>query len=146
MTQAKKFASWQKAGDPADPYMVKSPNLVQLYAYTRDRWQLKNLGIYNRRPIRGGTAWSSHAFGAAIDLGYPDRATLEWIILPWLIEYSQELGIQRIHDYHAKRYWQAGKGMINKSPGDGDLWIHVETHPTTWGNNIPIVERLPAGA
>lgn len=145
MAVAKKFKSWQKAGAPADPYNQKSPNLVQLAAYAKRTWNLTNLGIYNRRPVRGGTAWSSHAFGAAVDLAYPDPATLELIILPWLIENSQELGIQRIHDYQRKRYWEAGKGMVNKSPGDGQQWIHVETHVDSWGNNTPIEARLSTG-
>jgi len=142
MTVATRFKSWQKAGTPDAPYNVKSPNLVQLAAYTRRRWALVNLGIYNRRPIRNGVVWSSHAFGAAVDLGYKNRAEMEWIILPWLIENSAELGIQRIHDYHAKRYWQAGKGMVNKSPGAGQMWIHVETYVDDWGNNTPVEQRL----
>lgn len=30
-----------------------------------------NLGIYNRRPVRGGRSWSLHAVGRAIDIGTP---------------------------------------------------------------------------
>jgi len=142
MAQATKFKSWQKMGEPAAPYVTKSPNLVQIHAYCRDTWKMTNLGIYNRRPIRGGVAWSSHAFGAALDLGYTDRGQLEWIILPWLINHSKELGIQRIHDYTGKRYWQAGKGMVPRSPGPGGLWIHVETHVDHWGNSTPVKARL----
>lgn len=144
MTVATKFFNWQKAGAPAAPYTTKSPNLVQIMGYLRSTWKLTNWGIYNHRPVRGGTAWSSHAFGAALDAAYTNRAEIEWIILPWLIEHSQELGIQRIHDYAAKRYWQAGKGMVNKSPGAGGNWLHIETHPTQWGNNTPVKDRIKA--
>lgn len=36
------------------------------------RWVLKEYaGVYNHRPMRGGTNWSLHAYGAAIDLA-PD--------------------------------------------------------------------------
>jgi len=142
MAQATRFKSWQKAGVPAAPHNVKSPNLVQLVAYARRTWGLVNLGIYTHRPIRGGTAWSSHAFGAAADLGYTDRPHLEATVLPWLIANSQELGIQRIHDYQRKRYWEAGKGWVAKSPGEGNAWIHVETHVDDWGNDTPIEARL----
>jgi peptidoglycan hydrolase-like protein with peptidoglycan-binding domain len=142
MTEATRFKSWQKAGAPAAPHNVKSPNLVQLVAYARRTWGLVNLGIYNHRPIRGGTAWSSHAFGAAADLGYTDRHALDNTVLPFLIVHSQELGIQRIHDYQRKRYWEAGKGWVNKSPGEGFAWIHVETHVDDWENDTPIEARL----
>lgn len=142
MAEATRFKSWQKAGTPAAPYNVKSPNLVQLVAYARRTWGLVNLGIYTHRPVRGGTAWSSHAFGAAADLGYTDRPQLDATILPWLIANSRELGIQRIHDYQRKRYWEAGKGWVAKSPGDGNAWIHVETHVDDWGNDTPIEARL----
>jgi len=142
MTVATKFSSWQKAGKPKPPYQAKSPNLVQLADYCQRTWQMRNLGIYANRPIRGGTAWSSHAFGAAVDLGYTDRGVLEYVILPFLINNSAELGIQRIHDYKLKRYWQAGKGMINKSPGAGSEWIHVETYVDAWHDDRMIEARL----
>jgi peptidoglycan hydrolase-like protein with peptidoglycan-binding domain len=142
MTEATKFFSWQKAGEPTPQYSTASPNLKQLAKYIGQRWKLKNLGIYNRRPIRGGTSWSSHAFGAALDAGFTNRTVLDAEILPFLIGYSEELGIQRIHDYQNKRYWEAGKGWVKRSPGDGDAWIHVETHPTAWGNDTPIADRL----
>ena len=142
MTEATRYKSWQKAGAPAAPHNVKSPNLVQLVAYARRTWGLVNLGIYSHRPIRGGTAWSSHAFGAAADLGYTDRHALDNTVLPFLIANSQELGVQRIHDYQRKRYWEAGRGWVGKSPGEGMAWIHVETHVDDWANDTPIEARL----
>lgn len=144
MTVAKKYFNWQKAGAPTPEYSTKSPNLVQIMGYLRATYGMTNLGIYNRRPVRGGTAWSTHAFGAALDAAYTDRAQLEWVILPWLIKHSEELGIQRIHDYTGNRYWQAGKGMVDKSPGVGADWLHIETHPSQWGNTIPVGERIKA--
>ena len=45
MTEATKFKSWQKMGEPAAPYVTKSPNLVQIHAYCRDTWKMTNLGI-----------------------------------------------------------------------------------------------------
>lgn len=142
MAEATRFKSWQKAGEPGAAHSGASLNLQALAAYCHKRWNLKSLGIYNRRPIRGGTSWSSHAFGAAVDLGYTDQTVLEAEILPWLIAHSEELGIQRIHHYRLKQYWEAGRGWVKRSPGQGDAWIHVETHPDRWSDNTPTADRL----
>jgi len=148
VTEATKFVSWQKAGKPGPPHDGPSPNLDALRAYVAGRWHLKHLGTYNVRPIRGGTSWSSHAFGAAVDLGFgarhggPGIAVLEAEILPWLIDNSAELGVQRIHHYQRRRYWEAGRGWVNKSPGAGNDWIHVETTRDAWADARPVPERL----
>lgn len=142
MAEATRFRSWQKAGEPASPYNGASPNLQALAKYCSERWGLRSLGIYNRRPVRGGTSWSSHAFGAAVDLGYTNQAALEDEILPWLIANSAELGIQRIHHYRIKQYWEAGRGWVKRSPGQGDAWIHVETHPDHWHDGTAVADRL----
>lgn len=142
MAEATRYRSWQKAGDPGAAHAKASPNLQAVAAYAMDRWGLRSLGIYNRRPVRGGTAWSSHAFGAALDLGYTDQTVLEDNILPWLIAHSEELGIQRIHHYRKKQYWEANRGWVKRSPGQGDAWIHLETHPDRWNDATPVAERL----
>jgi peptidoglycan hydrolase-like protein with peptidoglycan-binding domain len=149
VTVASTFVSWQRGREPGAPFDGPSPNLQKLAAYMNERWKVKSLGIYSRRPVRGGTAWSTHAFGAAVDLGYdpkrhggPGLAVVETEILPWLISNSAELGIQRIHLYQRTRYWEAGRGWIERSPGHGNDWIHVETHPNAWGNNEAIPSRL----
>lgn len=148
MTVATKFISWNRGLEPGAPYDGASPNLQALAAYCHGRWKLKSLGIYSRRPIRGGTSWSSHAFGAAVDLGFGERhggpgiAVLEAEILPWLIANSAELGIQRIHHYQRTRYWEAGRGWVDKSPGQGHDWIHVETTRDAWADASPVRERL----
>lgn len=143
MSQASKFHSYQTGFKTPDqtPFKSASPNLKALRTYAGERWGLRDLGIYNRRPIRNGVLWSSHAYGAALDLGYTDRATLDAEVLPFLIGNSFELGIQRVHDYQRSRYWQAGRGWINSSPGKGGAWIHVETHPDAWYNDQPIGQR-----
>jgi hypothetical protein len=143
MTEATKFVSWQKAGEPGASHAGASPNLQALAKYLNERWGLKSLGIYNRRPIRGGTAWSSHAFGAALDAGFTNRTVIDAEVLPFLIAYSEELGIQRIHDYQNKRYWEAGRGWVKRSPGQGDAWLHIETPPSAkWSDSTPIADRL----
>jgi len=152
VTVATQFSSWNRGRTPGAPFTKASPNLLLLAAETRARWNLKNLGCYVVRPVRGGTAWSTHAFGAAIDLGYGERhggpgiAVVEDQILPWLIENSAELGIQRIHQYQRTRYWEAGRGWVNKSPGQGNDWLHVETHPDAWAITVPYAQRLSGGS
>ena len=155
MTEASAFVSWNRGRSPGAPYDKASPNLLVIAAELRARWNLKNLGIYTVRPVRGGTAWSSHAFGAALDAGYgigpsrhngPGIDVVEAEILPWLISNSAELGIQRIHLYQRTRYWQAGSGWINKSPGSGNDWIHIETHPDRWADSTPLAQRLSEGS
>ena len=143
MTEATKFVSWQKAGEPGSSHAGASPNLQALAKYLNERWGLKSLGIYNRRPIRGGTAWSSHAFGAALDAGFTNRTVIDAEVLPFLIAYSEELGIQRIHDYQNKRYWEAGRGWVKRSAGQGGAWLHIETVPSAkWSDSTPIADRL----
>ena len=63
-------------------------------------------------------------------------------ILPFLIGYSDELGIQQIHDYPRVRYWRAGRGWVNASPGQGGNWLHIETHPEKWGDPSAIESRV----
>lgn len=139
------FASWQAFGEPTPQYAQASPNLRLLATDLTERFQMRNLGIYNRRPIRGGTAWSSHAFGAALDVRYESLQFCEQAILPWLIENADKLGVQRIHHYARNQYWQAGKGWVNRTPGQGDDWLHIEVHPARWGDTTPIADRLKAG-
>jgi len=139
--EATRHVSWQTNKTTAG-YDGPSPNLQTLAKYCADRWGMRSLGIYNRRPIRGGLKWSSHAFGAALDLAWDDRALLDGEILPFLIGYSDELGIQQIHDYPRVRYWRAGRGWVNASPGQGGQWLHIETHPDTWGNPTAIEGRV----
>ena len=136
------YVSWQALGEPTPQYAQPSPNLRLISTDLTQRFHLRSLGIYNRRPIRGGTAWSSHAFGAALDVRYDSLQAIETTVLPWLIDNADRLGIQRIHHYARNQYWQAGKGWVNRTPGQGGDWLHIEIHPTRWADSTPITERL----
>ncbi len=136
------FVSWQALGAPTPAYAQASPNLRLIAAELTQRFQMRNLGIYNRRPIRGGTAWSSHAFGAALDMRYDSLQFCEEAVLPWLLANADRLGIQRVHHYARNQYWQAGKGWVNRTPGQGGDWLHIEVHPTRWADSTPIADRL----
>lgn len=149
MTVATRFFSWQSGIRPGPPYDKGSPNIRAIRDYVLKRWGGQNLGSgVVVRPIRGGSSWSSHAFGAAFDWRYtdpgPGRKLLEAEVLPWLIDNSHELHVQRIHDYDAKDYWQAGKGWTGRSPGQGWGWLHIETHPDGYFDATPVEERIGA--
>ena len=140
-----KFESWQTGRQPGAPFTKCSPNLQLIMEYVNERWGLTNLGCYGKRPIRGGTTWSSHAFGAAQDMSYregPDRDVIVNEVIPFLVNNAAALGIQRVHDYIAKRYWQVGKGWIGRPPGFVNDHLHVEVNSETWHWDTPIEERL----
>jgi hypothetical protein len=148
-----KYYNWHR-DTPAAPYTTCSPNLQLIRRYMADQFHMWYLGCYVRRPIRGGTKWSSHAFGAGLDLSYradadhpdaPTREHVETVIIPWLEENHEALGIQRIHDYWARRYWQVGKGWINRPPGGRNDHIHLEVTNETWHWDTPVEDRLTSG-
>jgi hypothetical protein len=149
-----KYTNWHDGRTPAAPFNTCSPNLLQIRDYMADQYGMWYLGCYTRRKIRGGTRWSAHAFGAALDLSYrrdddhpnaPTREQIETVIIPWLEANADTLGIQRIHDYWARRYWQAGRGWINRPPGGRNDHIHLEVTEQTWGWDTPVAERLTDG-
>ena len=154
------YHNWQKDAGPGAPYDKASPNLKALLAYALANFGGYNLGIYFVRPITGGTAWSSHAYGAANDWGYlrdpkapkkgEDRlAALRYI--EFLIEHHEVLGVQMIVDEAYDRTWRCSRPEppFNGGPGwkpgkvtGGGSWLHIETTQADWFNDTPIDERL----
>ena len=81
------YTNWHDGRKPGAPWNGASPNLRAVLAYCKARWGLVDLGCYGVRPIRGGTRWSAHAFGAAQDMGYrngPSREVIETEVIPFL--------------------------------------------------------------
>ena len=143
------YTNWHDGRKPGAPWDGPSPNLRAVLAYCQARWGLADLGCYGVRPIRGGTRWSAHAFGAAQDMGYrngPSREVIETEVIPFLEQHAPQLGLQRIHDYWAKRYWQAGKGWIGRPPGNGHDWLHIETTAEAWADGRSVEERIGGAA
>ena len=143
------YTNWHDGRKPGAPWDGPSPNLRAVLAYCKARWGLVDLGCYGVRPIRGGTRWSAHAFGAAQDIGYrngPSREVIENEVIPFLEQHAAQLGLQRIHDYMAKRYWQAGKGWIGRPPGQGHDWLHIETTEQAWADGRSVEERIGGAA
>ena len=143
------YTNWHDGRKPGAPWNGPSPNVRAILAYCNKRWGLTDLGCYGVRPIKGGTRWSAHAFGAAQDMSYragPDRAVIESEVIPFLVDNADALGIQRVHDYWSKRYWQSGRGWINRPPGGRNDHLHVETTAEAWAETRSVEERLGAPA
>jgi hypothetical protein len=158
-----KYTNWQRA----TPYETatflnvgRSPNLVALRDYLMKRFGGKFLGIGGdpgaARPVRGGTAPSSHNFGAALDWRYETRSQALNEVLPFLIDHHELLGVQMIVDYVGSRSWNVERKndafggwrtlKASKTTGMGQSWagwLHIETNSTSWSTKTSIEERFP---
>lgn len=135
-----------------------SPALLALRVDLQKRWGLESLGCYGPRTVRGSTSASTHTWGAAIDLSYGelDAKQLE-NVCGYLVGWSEEWGLQAIHDYHGSRIWRAGR---TTNPADACStwwraqrrdpngmgqpwanWLHLEIHPNRWWDARTADER-----
>jgi len=141
------YTNWHDGRQPGAPFDTCSPNLQMILAYCQQRWSLTNLGCYGVRKIKGSNKdrWSAHAFGAAQDMSYrggPHRSVIVDEVIPFLEHHADALGIQRIHDYWAKRYWQSGRGWIERPPGSKNDHLHIETTAEAWADARSVEERI----
>jgi hypothetical protein len=138
------YYHWSSRSDSlVAPYNACSPNLVSQLDYYRRRWGAVSLGCHNQRPVTGGSTLSSHAWGAACDPKFPDRATTVQA-MAWIISMSAELGVNTIHDYIRQMMWKPTQGWVSASIGSvGGAWIHVETTPLAFGDGRPVEDKLP---
>lgn len=161
MAVATKFFNWQQSGltPGAAPHNGCSPNLTLIRNHIIDTWGGQFVGCYVNRPIVAGSAPSSHAFGAAVDVRYenpgPGRDRFLSEILPWLINNSAELHVQALHDYVGSRVWRANRsgdanGGWRPQPTGSQmgrawaLWVHIEVTRDGWADVTPIRQRLSA--
>lgn len=157
MTYAREFESWQEHKFASD-YNACSPALVELREALDRRWgPWVTLGCFNRRVIPGTVLPSSHWYGAAIDLRWLiDRSTVLAECIPYLVAWSEEWGLQRIHDYIGCRIWTAGRTgdtadacstwwkAQRAGDGMGESWatyLHLEVTPTRWNDGRTEAER-----
>jgi hypothetical protein len=139
------YYHWNSRSDSqVAPFNSCSPNLVSLQDYYRRRWGAVSLGCHNQRDVTGGGSLSTHAWGAACDPKFPDRATTIQA-MDWTIAFSAELGVNTIHDYIRQMMWKpGGVGWVSASIGSvGGAWIHVETTPAAFGDGRPVEDKLP---
>lgn len=168
MTVASKTRNWQQrpVGTPGPPDgPPAAPSLFPIRDYLIERWGGQCLSLpdlWHDRPIVGGTAISSHR-GAAFDWRYmapdgttgpgPGRSVLLREVLPFLLEHSEELNVQQVHDYVGCAVWKAERahdhnGGWKTQPRGSQMgqawagWIHVEAGEWGWADARPVLERI----
>ena len=102
-------------------------------------FQMKNLGIYANRPVRGGKGLSVHKTGRACDLGGTPKQCKE--ATAFLIDFADRLQIEEVHDYKGNYIATKGFGagwrcdrnawrVYDKNTiGPGGNWVHYEISP-----------------
>ena len=102
----------------------------QLMEYTISNYtDATDLGIYNPRPIRGGSSWSQHACGSAGDTGFPvvrpDGHLGGTALARDLVRHHADLGIQQV--IWAGRIWRNTRASAGwrKYSGESDHFNHV---------------------
>jgi hypothetical protein len=116
-----------------------------------------SLGIHGVRDQRGAAGvLSAHAFGAALDLSYRgvDRSRADAIIA-YVLDNSDELDVQAIHDYQQTRIWRSVRGAPgtggwrpqapNPRTGMGQRWgdwLHFEVTEEGWADGRPMREKV----
>lgn len=92
------------------------PGTVNLRDAMRERWGHKSDGIFNCRPVRGGTKLSEHGEGRAYD-DHCDNEAEGRGICDVLVARACELGIEEIIFW--LRIWTQEKGWHDYKPGKG---------------------------
>lgn len=139
---------WQKATKrDFVRYRKASPNLREGMSWLIKKFGGVNVGIYSRRPVRGGTVPSSHSFGAAMDWRYTNRRAGQ-AAMKLLVNHSKEFGVQMIVDYVGCVIWTPQRGWKKMEPnaktGKGEAWakwLHVETTKTAWSTKTAWDDR-----
>lgn len=135
------YYNWQNA-TKADGLRFRSasPNMLAAKEWLIKLFGGSSVGIYNRRPVRGGDRPSSHSFGAALDWRYTNRREAQRAMKE-MVAKSKEFGVQMIVDYVGCTVWTPARGWKKAEPNkhgmgqDWAKWLHIETTKTEWKNN-----------
>ena len=113
-------------------------------------WQrttgLGSLGIYNPRPVRGGSSWSTHAVGRGGDLqcnaNSPDQRAKGEAYARWLIANWEPLGVQYFiwdrRSWRPDRGWRTYSGVSShRDHLHVELTTHGAAHPSTLWAQLP---------
>ena len=80
--------------------------LQRVREWAEHAYAAEDLGIYNYRPVRGGSSLSTHAEGRAWDARFPTGQALAGAIAS-ILDHAEALQIQEIIDYRGGRRWSA---------------------------------------
>jgi len=129
----------------SDPTSRTRPGTKRFQDWLCFLFQMRNLGIYANRPVRGGNGLSVHATWRAMDTGGTPQQCKD--LINFLNSYRDRLLIEEIHDY--KNVWIPGKGFgagyrcsrdnggifsgwkvyEKNTIGAGGNWVHLEIAP-----------------
>jgi hypothetical protein len=114
---------------------VGAKNLIAWYLGGYKARGGTNLGIFNCRPVRGGTITSLHGEGRAADLGTPTSGqSWSWELADFLRLHSRELGIQCV--IHNRKIWSSGGGAAWRPyTGVAPHFDHLHVELTWWAAN-----------
>lgn len=139
------YFSWSHSGIPSTgyPYDSCSPNLNAIMTYFERTYPgTRSLGCHNQRLISGSSIFSTHAWGAAEDILFPNR-TVGYQAVDFLIRNYVALGINTIHDYVTQKMWKPGLGWVSASIGSvGGQWFHVEVTPAAFLDGRSVELRI----
>ena len=102
-------------------------------------FQMRSLGIYANRSVRGSSSLSVHATGRACDLGGSDEKIIRAI--NFLVDFADDLGVEAVHDYGNRvmpgkfgAAWKCDRDgwKVYTAPTIGSLgakWVHYEISP-----------------
>lgn len=112
-----------------EPTLGPSPGAQALMKHTIEEFGATNLGIYNNRPVRGGTSLSKHARGEAGDSGFPytvGGVTEGWRLANWLLTFHRELGVQQV--IYARKIWSNQRDQEGWRPYTGSAAHYEHVH------------------
>jgi len=85
--------------------------LLDVILFLWAKSKVTNVGIYNRRSVRGGSSWSLHAVGRAMDVGVPNIG-VGTLIATFLTTGDNAKGCGICEVIFNRRRWTAETGWL----------------------------------
>lgn len=158
MTISRLFYDWQRLGPPMALPAGCSPNLQVIRREFVVRRGMASLGCRDAAATSDSGGISTHRW-AALDLStlpLTRSEVVDWLC-PFIVGWSEELGVQALHDYVGQRIWRAGRtndvreacnawwrAQPKSKSGMGQpwaTWIHLEVRPDRWFDNRSFADR-----